>query len=240
MSKKLINPSITQDCVTLLSEKATYIVNVIFEKKPLPIYIFPTVFPPVAKHKSSLKTIIKTFGNITNKEIIDIGGGCGLMSISLALAGAKHIDVTDINPNAVKCIEYNIKINELGHKINVFESDLFSNVPSKKYDIIIGYLPIVNYKVKKSNINNTFYDDGYKIRKRFLKDARKFLNIDGTIVMLQGNLQSIDTDSPDGDFSTLELMIKDYDYTISSKTKISKGEDPRFDWFNYKLKDNRK
>jgi tRNA G37 N-methylase Trm5 len=66
------------------------------------------------------------------------------------LAGAVHVDASDVNYQAVECAKHNARINGLEDSINVFSSDLLQGFPQKKYDLIIANLPIVNFSAEKN------------------------------------------------------------------------------------------
>ncbi|MBT3582279.1 methyltransferase, partial [Candidatus Woesearchaeota archaeon] len=76
------------------------------------------------------------------KSILDVGTGSGIQAISASLAGAKEVWACDINPEAVKCAKANATSNKV--EVNVIQSNLFENVPKKKFDLIVfnpPYLP---------------------------------------------------------------------------------------------------
>ena len=62
------------------------------------------------------------------------GAGSGLISVYAAQHGAL-VTATDINPVAVACLKENSEKNKV--QINIIESDLFDEVPSQFFDIIV-------------------------------------------------------------------------------------------------------
>lgn len=76
-------------------------------------------------------------------KALDMGCGCGIQAINMALQGARVIAV-DINPIAVKNTRENASRLGLSKKISAKESDLFSALEGKKFDLIVfnpPYLP---------------------------------------------------------------------------------------------------
>jgi len=74
---------------------------------------------------------------------LDMGCGCGIQSVALALQGAS-VTAVDINQRAVKNTTQNAKRLGLGDKISAKKSDLFSALKGKKFDVIAfnpPYLP---------------------------------------------------------------------------------------------------
>lgn len=69
------------------------------------------------------------------KNVLDMGSGPGTLGLLMALRGASHVDLVDINPKAVSDCALNLRNLKL-ENIEVFESDLFSNLPPKKYELI--------------------------------------------------------------------------------------------------------
>lgn len=71
--------------------------------------------------------------NLKNKNFLELGCGSGLISILAAKKGA-WVTATDISHEAVKTTTANAHANNVSLKIT--ESDLFTNIPSAKFDII--------------------------------------------------------------------------------------------------------
>jgi release factor glutamine methyltransferase len=70
---------------------------------------------------------------LNKKEFMELGCGSGLISMVAAEKGAT-VTATDINPVAVEFVRKNCLQNKLSLKI--LQSDLFDDIPEKKYDII--------------------------------------------------------------------------------------------------------
>lgn len=123
-----INPEITKNFIAFIkdkSEKGTYRVKVNIGDKVVPIDVYPTVFPPKSDYSVSSRSVFEAFGDLQGLDIADIGSGSGIESIIAIMAGAKHVDVADINIQAVECTKHNTEINGLQDRIKVFYSDLF-------------------------------------------------------------------------------------------------------------------
>jgi release factor glutamine methyltransferase len=72
--------------------------------------------------------------SLKNKKLLEPGAGSGLISVYAAQHGAT-VTATDINPVAVECLKENSEKNKV--QINIIESDLFDEVPSQLFDIIV-------------------------------------------------------------------------------------------------------
>jgi len=231
-----INPEITRNFVDFIKEKSEtgkYRVEVKVGDKTFSIDVFPTVFPPRSDYSVSSKSVFETFGNLQGLEVADIGSGSGIESIIAVMAGANHVDAADINQQAVDCSRHNVEINNLKNSIEVFYSDLFSNFPKKKYNLIIANLPIVNFDAGDSPINQALYDKGFEIHRKLFTEAKDFLAENGMITFTHANLQSAKTTNPDYDFIVLEKLVDECGYEIFEKVE---REDLGYKWVNYKIK----
>ena len=83
--------------------------------------------PTLLSEKCALNT------NFKNKNVLDLGCGIGPLAIYFAKNGASSVDAIDIYDEHLKLAKSNADLNKT--KVNVFESNLFSNI-SKKYDLI--------------------------------------------------------------------------------------------------------
>ena len=72
-------------------------------------------------------------------DVLDFGCGYGPIGIYIKSNTSANVDMLDINERALKLARENAILNKV--EVNVFESDLYSNV-SKKYDYIISNPPI--------------------------------------------------------------------------------------------------
>src|SRR5580704_11813157 len=71
-------------------------------------------------------------------EILDLCTGSGCIAITCAKAFPyAHIDASDISTEALIVAETNVLRHGVEDQVNLIESDLFANVPKKKYDIIV-------------------------------------------------------------------------------------------------------
>jgi release factor glutamine methyltransferase len=71
---------------------------------------------------------------LKNKKLLEPGAGSGLISIYAAQKGAM-VTATDINPVAVECLRENSRENNV--QIDILRSDLFDEIPSQLFDIIV-------------------------------------------------------------------------------------------------------
>ena len=131
-----------------------------------------------------------------DKKVLDVGCGLGIQAITAALNGAKEVDAVDINPIAVQLTKENATLNNT--EIEVFESDLFSNVKGK-FDLIIfnaPYLPMTdleNVAVKEGfDIECIKWAGGKPLIEKFLRQAKEYLEDNGMVLLVFSSLTNLD------------------------------------------------
>ena len=126
-------------------------------------------------------------------DILDFGCGYGPIGIYLKKNTSANIDMLDVNERALNLARKNAKINNVS--VNIFQSDLYTNV-TKKYDYIVTNPPI---RVGKKTL--------YKI----LFEAEKHLKPDGKLLFVINKNQGAKTTARD--------LSKIYKVTIIAKNK---------------------
>jgi release factor glutamine methyltransferase len=159
------------------------------------------VLVPRPETELLVETALQICGNMPNVEILEIGTGSGCISVSLRkhLVSAKLL-ATDISEAALRVARLNAKSNLVD--IEFIESDLFSRVPEKEFDLIISnppYIPsadIQNLEPEVRNFDplNALTDgvDGLSIIKRIAAGAKDFLKPGGHLMFEFGYGQSDD------------------------------------------------
>ena len=126
-------------------------------------------------------------------DVLDFGCGYGPIGIYIKSNTESNVDMIDINERALNLARCNAKINNVD--VNIFESDIYSNV-NKKYDYIITNPPI---RVGKQIL--------YKI----LIEAKEHLKENGHLIFVINKDQ--------GAKSTMKEMEKYYNVKLITKNK---------------------
>jgi len=139
---------------------------------------------------------------IKGKKCLEMCCGSGFLSVLMAKRGGKVV-AADINEKAVEATRNNAEKNSV--KVDAVVSDMFENI-KEKFDLIVfnpPYLPDVDFNLKRElNIERQWSGGktGREVIKKFVKDAKKFLNKNGKIIMIISSLT--------GENETKELLKK--------------------------------
>jgi len=84
--------------------------------------------------------------NITSPEILDVGVGSGVISVTIACEiGSAKITGLDISPQAIGIASENALLHEVQDRIELIESDIFSNLDkARKFDVILSNPPYIS------------------------------------------------------------------------------------------------
>jgi len=178
------------------------------------IYIAPFVYVP---SDSSVPEMYAKYSDVfKDKSVADMGTGTGILAILAAQSGAKRVVAADINPAAVICSENNAAKSGYTDIIDVVESYLFENI-NEKFDVILFNAPWVQGNPK--NIYElAIYDNHFLILKRFISDAKQYLN-NGGIILLQ--LSDI-SQQTDGSLDILYNQLELDGFVITESTFIKR------------------
>jgi len=130
-------------------------------------------------------------------SVLDVCTGSGCLAILAALTFPEaQVDGVDISPAALAIAKENIETYHLTERVCVLESDLYSAVKNKKYDLIISNPPYVNEDsmhalpaeyLHEPRIALAGGDDGMDLVRIILAQAASHLNEGGLLVLEIGN-----------------------------------------------------
>ncbi len=85
------------------------------------------------------------------RRIVDVGTGSGCIAIACAKAfpGAR-VDALDVSPSALEVAAINVRRHRLGRRLSLLESDHFSAIEGRTYDIIVANPPYVGARELRS------------------------------------------------------------------------------------------
>ncbi len=145
--------------------------------------VLPNVFSP--KYFNDSELFAENLPVKDGEEMLEIGPGTGVVSITAALKGAGKVVAIDINPDAVKNTEINIEKHGLEEKVEVRLGDIYEALKAgEKFDSIFWNVPFGFVEEKElPDLEKAVYDPGYKSTERFIKEAEKHLKENGRILI---------------------------------------------------------
>ncbi len=131
------------------------------------------------------------------QSTLDMCTGSGCLAILLAHAyPTADVDAVDLSAEALAVAQRNVSDYGLADRVNLIRSDLFANLPEKNYNLIISNPPYVTalsmdalpaeYR-HEPRLALAGGDDGLDAVRTLLKDAPRFLDHEGTLVVEVGN-----------------------------------------------------
>jgi ribosomal protein L3 glutamine methyltransferase len=149
-------------------------------------------------------------------RILDLCTGSGCIGIICAYAFEEaEVDLADISADALEVARRNISRHELDERVTAIESDLFSNLTGRQYDLIVSNPPYVD-RADLAGMPDEYQHepdlalgsgpDGLDITKQILRQAEQFLTEDGLLVIEVGNSEvHLQQQYPHIPFTWLEL-----------------------------------
>jgi ribosomal protein L3 glutamine methyltransferase len=131
------------------------------------------------------------------ENVLELCTGSGCLAIMLADAFPNSVvDAVDVSADALAVAEHNIREYKLEGRVNPIESDLYQNVPFKKYDMIVTNPPYVNADsmsklpqeyLREPRIALAGGADGMDLVRKIVKGAADYLTPDGILIVEIGN-----------------------------------------------------
>ncbi len=147
----------------------------------------------------SVEKILNIIENNQINNMLEIGCGTGIVSISVDLESSIDVTAVDISEKAIE----NTRINKekLNSKIKIINSDLFSNI-NEKFDLIYSNPPYIksseieNLQVEVKNYEPRLAldggEDGLFFYRSIIKSSPEFLNHKGFLLFEIGHDEAED------------------------------------------------
>ncbi len=149
---------------------------------------FGTYFPTRFEHLQLFDKWLSAYDR-EKESAIDIGVGCGVLTLQMLKHGFNQVCSTDNNPNAIIGLNKKFFNKNLASKINLFHGDLFADCNSKT-ELIVFNPPWIPASHNLESLDTAiYYDDD--LFPRFFAEAKKYLKPEGRIVLLFSNLAEI-------------------------------------------------
>ncbi len=167
-------------------------------------------------------------------DALDLCTGSGCLAILMAHAFENaQIDAADISVQALAVAHKNVQDYGLEQRIDLIESDLFSALTGKRYDLIISNPPYVNaesmqrlpqeYRHEPENALASG-DDGLDATRKILQQAARHLTDDGILVVEIGhNRAELEQAYPKVPFTWLETSAGDEFVFLLQREQLPHG-----------------
>lgn len=130
-------------------------------------------------------------------NVLDLCTGSGCIAIAMAMAFPHaFVDGADISKEALKVAEKNRSKHQLNDRLTLIESDLFSALTDKRYDLIVSNPPYVDAE-DMSNLPDEYRhepelgltagNNGLELVIPMLRDAKQHLTTEGVLIVEVGN-----------------------------------------------------
>ena len=117
---------------------------------------------------------------------LDVGCGCGIQTVQLALNGAEHVHAIDIDRNAIANTVSNAYRNGVGDRVSGDDVDLYQWTTEDRYDLIVASLfqmPVDPYEEPSGHRPLDYW--GRNQLDHFLSRLPKLLTADGRALIMQ-------------------------------------------------------
>ena len=149
------------------------------------------------------------------ESVLDLCTGSGCLAILAALTFPEAaVDAVDISPDALQVAERNRADYELTDRLQLIQSDLFSGLKERRYDVIISNPPYVNGESMRAlpaeyraepELALAGGEDGLDLVHTIIAQARRHLTPDGVLVVEIGhNRDALEAAYPELPFVWLE------------------------------------
>lgn len=131
------------------------------------------------------------------KNVLDLCTGSGCLAIMLAdVFPNAQIDAVDLSTDALEVAKKNVNDYELLDRVTLYHSDLYHQLPDKKYDLIVTNPPYVNSASMKKlpaeyraepQMALAGGEDGMDLVRRIVAGAKDRLTDNGVLIVEIGN-----------------------------------------------------
>lgn len=129
-------------------------------------------------------------------DVLDLCTGSGCLAVIAAHVFEKaHVDAVDLSPDALAVARRNIADHQLAGRVQALQSDLYGDLPSKRYDVILCNPPYVTDESMAALPREYQHEpkmalhgggDGMAVVRRVVRGARSYLKRGGLLFVEVG------------------------------------------------------
>lgn len=122
---------------------------------------------------------------LPGETCVDLCTGTGIQGLRCAQI-ARHVDLVDIQPAAVRVAALNVALNGLGDRVSIFEGDLWTPLPpGRRYDYVVCNPPLMPVvEALEFPVFGHGGPDGLKVVRRILAGLDERLTEDGRCTVI--------------------------------------------------------
>jgi len=161
------------------AEKEEYFIDILGRR----FIVYPNVFSP--KYFLDTDFFARELPYKNGETFLEIGCGTGVISVFVALNGARHVTCVDLNVDAVENTKENSIIHRVQDKITVLQGNVYDSLPrDAQFDTIFWNTPFGYVENDKLTIlERAVFDLSYNATQRFINEASNFLNPNGRLLI---------------------------------------------------------
>lgn len=184
----------------------------------LPFYVDERVLIPRSPIAELIKNNFQPWVDPDEvQHVLDLCTGSGCIAIACAKAfPGVEVDASDISPDALAVAKINALRHAVEDQVHLYESDLFTSLQKKQYDIIVSNPPYVSTEEMFTLPNEYKHEpglglaagtQGLDIAIRILREASLYLAANGILIIEVGNSEySLTETYPTIPFTWLEFQ----------------------------------
>jgi ribosomal protein L3 glutamine methyltransferase len=133
-------------------------------------------------------------------DVLDMCTGSGCLAVMAAsVFGGAKVDAVDVSPDALAVAKRNISDYQMTQRVQAIQSDLFGDLPSKRYDVILCNPPYVTDESMAALPREYQHEpklalaggpDGTAIVRRVVRGARGYLKRGGVLFVEVGGARA--------------------------------------------------
>lgn len=172
--KKILSPFLQKAQAAYLTKPRKY------TYKDISVMVEPTVFPPFITISTKLLLEFIEPMDLKGKKFLELGCGCGIISILAAKKGAA-VTATDINEVALSALEKNAADNQV--QMEIRHSDLFGNLLGQPFDCIIINPPYYPKSPTSIAENAWFCGENFEYFERLFQQLATYSNAETYMIL---------------------------------------------------------
>lgn len=181
--KRIISPLLQKASASYLKKPRKY------SYRGISVWVAPGVFPPFLTISTKLLLQFLETCDVKGKTFLELGCGCGVISILAAKQGA-DVTAVDISETALEALRKNAPENSVS--LEILYSDLFGNLQGKNFDYIFINPPYYPKKPQSMADNAWFCGENFEYFEKLFKQLPDFLTANNETFLILSEDCAID------------------------------------------------